>query len=109
MLYNIVLIDSRVGGETPPEIKTLDLSEDEFKEMEKMVEDFETTRYPYFYPQMYIYKIEPEKKEDAMDWIEERKDEVIRWQKRHEERQELLRKFRESKEENERVLILKKL
>lgn len=82
MLYNIIFIDSRMYCEVEPVIKTLNLSEDEFKEMEKMVEDFETTRYPYFYPQMYIYKIEPEKKEDVIDWIEERKDEVIRWKEK---------------------------
>lgn len=107
MLYNIILIDSRGDGETKPEIKTLDLTEGEVKEIELMIEEFTAARYPYIYPQMYICKIEDEKKEDFIDWYEERKDEVKRWKNRMEERKELLRKFRESRDEDGRKANIK--
>lgn len=107
MLYNIVLIDSRGMMETPPEIRVLELTEEEVKEIEKLIDEWDETRAPYVYPQLYIRKIEKETKEDFMDWYEERKDEVMRWKQREEARKELLRKFKESRKEGDRIANIK--
>lgn len=95
MLYNIVLIDSRGYVETAPVIKTIDLTDEEYKKMKELVEDFEDTRMPYFYPQMYIYKINTSEFDEIKDFIEERKDEVVKWQVREEQRKERENKRKE--------------
>lgn len=104
MLYNIILIDSRGLGETPPIIKTVDLTDEEYVEMKMKVEDFEDTRMPYIYPQMYIYKIENIEIGESIDFIDEMKDEVVQWQEEHEERKKILREWRKEQEEAKKLL-----
>jgi hypothetical protein len=93
--YIIIFIDSYMGGEAEPEYKMIELEDDEYDTMKNMVKDFEHTRLPYFYPQMYLYPLEHNTLEDVKEWITLLKNKVIEWQKELEERGEGIRKRRD--------------
>ena len=96
-LYLIIFIDNYNYSECPPQWKVLSLTQQEYETMNNMVIDFEHTRRPYFYPQMYIYPIEEHKMDDVKDWISDLKDNVIEWKKEQEMDREERRKYREEK------------
>jgi hypothetical protein len=101
MLYNIVFVDSGAYSEIPPEIKTLELTDDEFKDIKELVDDFNDERMPYFYPQMYIYKVVNEDINDVKDFIEEQKQNVIVWKEKEDKRQQR----RRDREESEKLKL----
>lgn len=99
-LYLIIFIDNYSYRECPPQWKVLSLTPSEYETMNDMVIDFENTRSPFFYPQMYIYPIEEHKIEDIediKDWISELKGEVVEWKKEQEMDREERRKYRQEK------------
>lgn len=95
-LYLIIFIDNYNYSECPPQWKVLSLTDTEYEKINNVIIDFEHTRMPYFYPQMYIYPIEEHKMDDVIEWIGELKQEVVVWQKRNEEREG--RKIKRNKE-----------
>lgn len=82
--YAIVYVDGGAYAEIPPQIQFVYLTKEEFKEMEEIVNDFEATRAPYFYPQMYLFKLHQSTLKETAKWISELKDEVIEWKKKKE-------------------------
>jgi CHASE1-domain containing sensor protein len=77
--YIIIYVDSYQSSEAEPQYKYLLLSDEQYKEMKEQVSDFEATRRPYFYPQMYIKPLNPSNLPEVKDWIDELKEEVIEW------------------------------
>ena len=101
--YLIIFIDNYKYCECEPEWKILSLSDKEYKLLDDIVDDFEKTRQPFFFPQMYIYPIKNFDISNVKKWIEEKKNNVIKWreeQKASEERAAVRYKKRESLIEN---------
>lgn len=88
MLYNIVYVDSGAFCEIPPIIHTIELNDEEFENMKKIVEDFEDERYPFFYPQMYIYKINSTTFSEINEFIFERFENMKVWKQKNEKKEE---------------------
>jgi len=83
--YLLIFIDSYSYSECPPQWKLLTLTQTEYNEVQEMVDDFNSTRQPYFYPQMYLYPIDNQDNyDDVKDWIQELKTDVIKWKQRKE-------------------------
>ena len=98
MLYNIVYVDSGAYAEIPPIIHTIELNDEEYKIIKDLVKGFEKERKPYFYPQMYIFKVDNDTFNDGAGFISCKKQEIIEWKRKQEEREERMAKIREGNE-----------
>lgn len=87
MLYNILYVDSGNYTEIPPQIRTIDVNEVEYMKIKEVINSFNSSRMPYFYPQLHIYRCCESDMKQINDWIDEKREEVEVWIKRIEERE----------------------
>lgn len=98
MLYNLIYVDCGNYTEIPPVIYTFELNDEEYETINDLVQEFESMRQPYFYPQMYLIKVvEETNKDEGVFFITDKENALIKWQERQKKREEELEKRREER------------
>ena len=64
-----------------PNCRIVELDDEGFIKVKKLVNDFERTRRPNHYPRMYLSPMEDSNIEEVCKWISELKDEFIEYEK----------------------------
>ena len=84
--YLILYVDNYESCEVVPQWWKVDLNEEEYLKVIEMVIDFEDSRQPYFFPQMYMFPLETTPTQQVIDQITHLKGDLVKWHvkmKRH--------------------------